>query len=115
MSSAICSSLDQCTILSPSNGLTGTSHNILSKPLPAFSYNHCKKKNSCKKGINPVTLTIISPVCYQKKLMELGWNSLDNAILYYHAIYNKTLQLTSYEYKLFFHTKHMNSYISSYS
>ena len=40
--------------------LTGTPHNILSKPLAAFLYNRCRN-NSSERGMNTVTMTIINP------------------------------------------------------
>ena len=37
------------------------SANILSKPLAAFTHNHCQNNDSGESGMNPVAISIINP------------------------------------------------------
>ena len=56
MSSANAFNFDHSKILFLGKELTCTPHNIPSKPLAAFPYNHCQNS---ERGRNPVTMTII--------------------------------------------------------
>ena len=46
----------------PGGLLTITQLNILSKPLAAFPHNHCQTRDSGEREMNPVVMTIISPL-----------------------------------------------------
>ena len=55
---------------------TTTPHNIFSKPLAAFPYNHCGNNDSNERGMNPVTMSIIKspPSQSAKKFATLQRN-----------------------------------------